>query len=278
MACQLKFLSVSLFTLSLLLVSPSSQSQYWKGYGDLRLDHLFRDGEHRELNDVWRGRLRVGLKYESDDFGHWETRLATNYISNGENSEIDLSFSYPSADEVNKGFTTLDRFYWQKRWSKFDMRVGRFTHKSTLKSSAGLSFDSKNEIATAIDWTDGIELNYYPVDDWKLQFLLRHEAEDRPTSVRRSPLTFNESASRSSYRIELANEPKDSIFVQRTLAFSYFPDSLPRIENENDLPQLKDYSAVNGKLVVGHSVTNGRLIWGIEAGYLFKTPIQPPLD
>ena len=186
----LQVVAVLLLTI-LVATKTCAGEQEWDWYGDIRYDYLFRNAEHQDLDDLWRTRLRFGIKQSDPDKGAWDIRLANNYLSSGENTSTELSLAYPEAGEADKSLTTLDRLNWHKRWEKWSIRVGRFTYRSVLKSSGGLSLDRKNTIATVVDWTDGIELNFNFDQGWKGQFLLQHEAKAGPSSTRRGPLDFS---------------------------------------------------------------------------------------
>ncbi|MCG7533427.1 hypothetical protein [Pseudoalteromonas sp. OOF1S-7] len=265
------FLAITFTSLPLLGASTGLGDTQWQSYGDVRLDYLVRNSSNPDVENLWRSRLRFGVRHKDLAQGGWDIRVASNYLSVGENSKVDLSWSYPRAQEADKSFTTVDRLYWQKNGADWGVRIGRFTHRNVLKGSAGLSLDSKNAIATRIDWTDGLELSRTFPDGWHAQFLWQHEAASQPSSTRRAPLDFSDSDSRASFHFKLEKVASDDTLIQRSIAYHYFPQSLP---DQPGSQARRDYQTLNTKLVVGGPLPRGKWLLGGEAGYLIERPVR----
>jgi hypothetical protein len=233
-----------------------------RGGEDSRRDELrirARAGVQLNFTNSFTGKLRFAGRYSGDD------RFNTYHF--------EIFEAIPSENGLRLGDSTIDEFYLRYAPNeKFDIRLGRFQTKFELEGVAKKSFSRNDSPNTDITWTDGVHVKYTIPSGWDLHAILQRSTDEGPTTVRRSPLNFEEEDSHITYYLGAEKKDKNKTIVQKGFDITHIPDALQR--DGNATGSIEDYTAVSSRLAMqwplGKSGT--KFLWGNEVGYAFNTP------
>jgi hypothetical protein len=117
-----------------------------------------------------------------------------------------------------------------------------------------------------------VHVKYTIPSGWDLHAILQRSTDEGPTTVRRSPLNFEEEDSHITYYLGAEKKDKNKTIVQKGFDITHIPDALQR--DGNATGSIEDYTAVSSRLAMqwplGKSGT--KFLWGNEVGYAFNTP------
>jgi len=192
--------------LFLTLTALPSQAVTLDWSGDIRGGYFAkerdqRNGQSSEL-DEWRLRLRTGLLVRFNDVWSFKLRGAGRYSTEDDNNDGHTKFytNIPGNDGLRQGDATLDELYISyKPNANQHIKIGRMQTKFELTGVAKKSLDRNDSPNTDITWTDGLYFSFGDKKGWKNHVILQYQGKEGATTVRRSPLNFNDNGSRLTY-------------------------------------------------------------------------------
>lgn len=247
--------------------------------GDVRFGAFGRDRDGRDGTDSRRDELRLraraGVQLNFTDSFTGKLRFAGRYSSDDRFNtyHFEVFEAIPSNDGLRLGDSTIDEFYLRYAPNeKFDIRLGRFQTKFELEGVAKKALSRNDSPNTDITWTDGVHVKYTIPSGWDLHAILQRSTDEGPTTVRRSPLNFEEEDSHITYYLGAEKKDKNKTIIQKGIDITHIPDALQR--DGNATGSIEDYTAVSSRLAMqwplGKSGT--KFLWGNEVGYAFNTP------
>lgn len=276
------------FGLSLALSAPLSVYAAVTGpgktslSGDVRLGYFSRDREDRDGTSSddsdWRMRIRAGLLWQPTSELRAKLRFAGRYSTDDSNEHHSEFFtSIPQSDGLRFGDSTIDELYLHYQpENHFDVKVGRMQTKFELEGVAKKSLSRNDSPNTEITWTDGVHASYATTSGWKSHLILQRSEDEGPTTVRRRPLAFTESASHITYYGGMEKKDKQGLFLQRGWDITYIPDALRT--DGTATGRIDNYLGITARLALQWPKTNGmRFVWAGEAGYAPNTPTNAAL-
>ncbi len=247
--------------------------------GDIRFgafgrDRDDRDGEHSRRDEL-RIRARAGMLVNFTNSFSGKLRFAGRYSSDDRFNtyHFEIFESIPSDGGLRLGDSTIDEFYLRYKPSdQLDIRVGRFQTKFELVGVAKKSHSRNNSTNTDITWTDGAHIKYTLPSGWDLHVILQRSTDEGPTTIRRSPLNFEENDSHITYYFGAEKIDKNKTIIQKGIDITHIPDSLQR--DENNTESIRNYTAISGRLAMQWPLSerSAKFLWGNELGYAFDTP------
>ncbi len=243
-------------------------------FGAFGRDRDDRNGEHSRRDEL-RIRARVGTQLNFTDSFSGKIRFAGRYSSDDRFNtyHFEIFESIPSGGGLRLGDSTIDEFYFRYNPDeKLDIKVGRFQTKFELEGVAKKSFSRNDSDNTNITWTDGVHVKYTIPNGWDLHAILQRSKDEGPTTVRRSPLDFEDSDSHITYYLGVEKKDKTKTVIQKGIDITHIPDALQR--DGNATGSIEDYTAISGRLAMqwplGEKGT--KFLWGNELGYAFDKP------
>jgi hypothetical protein len=247
--------------------------------GDVRFGAFGRDRDGRDgtdsSSDELRLRARAGVQLNFTDSFTGKLRFAGRYSSDDRFNtyHFEVFEAIPGNDGLRLGDSTIDEFYLRYAPNeKFDIRLGRFQTKFELEGVAKKALSRNDSPNTDITWTDGVHVKYTIPSGWDLHAILQRSTDEGPTTVRRSPLNFEEEDSHITYYLGAEKKDKNKTIIQKGIDITHIPDALQR--DGNATGSIEDYTAVSSRLAMqwplGKSGT--KFLWGNEVGYAFNTP------
>lgn len=250
--------------------------------GDVRLGYFSREREDRNGSrsdsDDWRIRIRPGVLWQATTELSIKARLAGRYSTDDSNDVHSEFFtSIPAGDGLRLGDSTVDELYLRyKPGNGWAVKVGRMQTKFELEGVAKKSLSRNDSPNTDITWTDGIHASYIDAGGWNYHVILQRSEDDGPTTVRRSPLAFTESASHVTYYAGMEKKNSKGRFLQRGWDITYIPDGLRTDGSASG--RIDDYLGITGRLALQWPLASGkRFVWAGEAGYAPNTPTNAAL-
>jgi hypothetical protein len=158
--------------------------------------------------------------------------------------------------------------------------LGRLQTKFVARGGVfAKSLDRNDSHNLNINWTDGLHATWKSRFGWTSNLILQRNASDGSSSIRHSPLDFEDNDSRVSYFAAIENiEPLGPI-VQRGLDVSYLPASL--LKDGDRQGRIEDYWGVVARFAARWTVNEERdmrfRISG-EIGYAPETPTKQAVD
>jgi len=266
--------SAILFGLSLLLAAtPGQASEQIQWSGDVRSGYFSSEKEQRngskDNSEELRARLRWGGTLTVSPGWQLGARFAGQLSNNQEDTHAGLSFSSTSAG-LNRGDATLDQLYARYQQQHWGITLGRMQTSFKLDGVAPKSLDRNDSNNMNITYTDGVHAWTRVADDWRLHSIVQYNASKGSGGIRRTPLHFEDDASRLSAFFSLENKTPVGPLQQRAVSLNYLPQSL---ENKNS---LKDYWALTASAAAGWPLPRSRrLLVGLQLGYAPETPDLP---
>lgn len=264
------------------LQAAETEPGAWLFSGDVRLGYFSRErddrnGTHSESDD-WRVRLRAGALWQTTESMSLKARVAGRYSTDDSNDNHSEFFTaIPSSDGLRFGDSTVDELYLRflpgTRW---DVKLGRMQTKFELEGVAKKSLSRNDSPNTEITWTDGAYIKFADAGGWSYHAILQRSEDDGPTTVRRSPLAFTESASHVTYYGGMEKKDKQGRFLQRGWDFTYIPDALRKDGSAGG--RIEDYLGITGRLALQWTMARDmRFVWAGEVGYAPNTPTKAAL-
>ena len=264
--------------------APDLVIQGWQLSGDMRVglvraDTDFRDGT-TDTTTSGRGRFRIGGVTNLTEWLVFDARLATSCTTDECSPGLDLDDSLDNRSSIDDGTITLDEFYVHFfRRAKFDVAIGRLQTKFVARSGVfAKSLDRNNSNGFNVNWTDGIHGTYHFREQSIFHFIAEHNSEDGASSIRREPLDFTSSSTRTSYFVAWESQERFGPFTQRGLDVTYLPNALIKDGRISNIRE--DYVAFVGRFAMSKAIgTKGRR-WNVagEAGYAPETPTRQSIN
>jgi hypothetical protein len=245
--------------------------------GDLRVGNLFNGDDIEDVTlgdpDAIRARWRIRSAWGITERFRGVLRVAGLCSTNNCDPDVILQPNVPTGISIVDGQITIDELFLQSfRSDRFNVAIGRMQTKFVARGGVySKSLDQNDSNNQRINWTDGLHATFKRRDDWESHMVLRYNSADGAGTVRRSPLDFNDSASRVSYLFGFENLHEKRRVVQRALDVSYLPKSL-QTTGQADGP-LEDYWAIVGRAAVRWPVREDswRIRLSSELGYATNT-------
>lgn len=249
---------------------------------DLRMGYFAREREDRDgtRSDSadWRIRIRPGVLWQVTPEFSAKARLAGRYSTDDSNhNHFKFFTSLPQSDGLRFGDATFDELYLRYRsGDRWDVRAGRMQTSFELEGVAKKSLSRNDSPNTEITWTDGIHVRYADAAGWNYHAILQRSEDAGPTTVRRSPLAFTESASHLTYYAGMERKAPKERILQLGWDLTYIPDAL-RIDG-NATGRIGNYLGITGRLALQWALAgNTRFVWAGEAGFAPDTPTKTAL-
>ena len=244
--------------------------------GDMRLGYMTFDRDERNGNSSddaqLRLRIRAGVLWTLNDSWSFKGRYASRVHDSGNRSGFVGVFDGMDSGgpSIAPGQTAVDEFYARVRYGKWDHRVGRFQTNSRLIGPASKSFSRTNSTGWDVGWTDGLQSTYRADHGVNYTAIIERNDKDGPSNQRRSPLGFEQSASRTGYYLSLDAAGTGGFWAQRSVDMTYIPSSL--YYNGIAAGQQRDYLALSGRLATRVTVHQQiKLVSGIELAWAPET-------
>lgn len=245
--------------------------------GDVRLGYFAldrddRDGTSSDRSD-WRIRLRPGVQWQATSALSAKLRFAGRYSTDDSNeNHAEFFTSIPQPEGLRFGDATVDELYLRYQPARaWEITLGRMQTKFELEGVAKKSLSRNDSPNTEITWTDGLHARYIASSGWNSHLILQRSEDDGPTTVRRSPLAFNEPLSHITYYAGMEKKEKQGRYLQRGWDVTVIPEGLRR--DGTAAGRIDDYLGITGRLAVQWPQQNGmRFVWAGEAGYAPTTP------
>lgn len=249
--------------------------------GDVRLGHFARDRDERDgtssTSSDWRARIRLGLAWEPSETWGVKGRIAGRYSTDDTNEHFEFFTAIPGDEGLRPGDATFDELYVRYRPDPaWEVRLGRMQTKFELEGVAKKSLSRNDSPNTEITWTDGVHARYTGPGGWEYHGILQRSEDDGPTTVRRAPLAFTDSASHVTYYAGMEKKDKEGLFLQRAWDVTYIPEGLH--PDGVGAGATEDYLGVTGRLALQWPMRDQmRFVWAGEAGYAPETPTKAAL-
>ena len=256
----------------------------WQRAGDIRFGYVRaetdeRDGSEGTTSD-WRGRVRYGGRYSVNDWLRFNGRLAVACTSRDCDPELSLDPSETEVTTVDQGSITFDQFYLHAfRLKRFDVAVGRLQTKFTTRAGVyAKSLDRNNSNAVNINWTDGIHGAYHLPNESIIHFIAEYNDKNGASNVRRGPLDFSSSRTRTGYFVAWESLKRVGPFTQRGIDITYLPSSLLQ-EGVSTGPR-EDYVGIVARLATARPFGDKGRRWNVtgEIGYAPETPTKSAVN
>ena len=238
-------------------------------------DTDLRDGSNSSNDDVkFRGRLEA-------DVGLRETnRLKIRIAGACSTDDCDPTFSLESTTSTSNslvnGEITIDELFFHRFRPRYDIAIGRLQTKFVARGGViAKSMDRNDSNNMNINWTDGLHGTWRSRFGWTTNLILQRNDSEGSSSIRRSPLDFQDSDSRITYFVAAENVKPWGPIVQRGLDVSFLPSSL--LKDGDRSGRIKSYWGVVGRFAARWTVNEKRdmrfRVAG-EIGYAPETPTR----
>jgi hypothetical protein len=254
----------------------AAQAQDLDFSGDIHFGYAGSERDERDGTkldeDMLRLRVRAGLLWSVNDTWSFKGRYATRLHNKDNKSGWVKLFDglNPGASSIAPGESTLDEFFVRARFGKWDHRIGRFQTRSRMIGVASKGFSRINSAGWDIGYTDGVQSTYRSDLGFNVTGLIEYNDKDGQSNVRRSPLGFQDSASRASYFLAIDAQDTSGLWAQRSVDVSYLPAAL--YYNGVAAGKRHDYLGVSGRVVTQFTVLDEmRLLTGLELAWAPET-------
>ena len=249
--------------------------------GDARMGYFGREREDRNGSrsdeSDWRIRVRPGVLWQVTPTLSAKARLAGRYSSDDSNdNHYEFFTSIPQSDGLGFGDSTIDELNLRYKAGNWDVKVGRMQTSFELEGIAKKSLSRNDSPNTDITWTDGIHARYGDTAGWNYHVIVQRSEDDGPTTVRRSPLAFTESASHATYYFGMERKDPKGRFLQLGWDLTYIPSALRT--DGSAAGRIDDYLGIAGRMALQWSLAGAmRFVWAGEAGYAPNRPTDAAL-
>jgi hypothetical protein len=251
------------------------QAQNLDFSGDIRFGYYGYERDERngtETDDeMLRLRVRAGLLWTIDETWSFKGRYAARVHNKDNNSGWVKLFDglNTGASSIVPGESTLDEFFVRARYGKWDHRIGRFQTNNRLVGVAAKSFSRTNSTGWDVGYTDGIQSIYRTGHGFNVTGLIEYNDKDGTSNLRRSPLDFRDSSSRTTYYVSIDAQDTSGLWAQRSVDVTYIPSAL--YYNGVTAGQSRDYLGFTGRAATQVTlrdkmklVTGAELAWAPE--------------
>lgn len=249
--------------------------------GDARMGYFSREREDRNGSrsdeSDWRIRIRPGVLWQVTSELSARARFAGRYSTDDSNdNHFEFFTAIPQSDGLGFGDSTIDELYLRYKPGNWDVKVGRMQTSFELEGVAKKSLSRNDSPNTDITWTDGIHARHVDAAGWNYHVILQRSEDDGPTTVRRSPLAFTESASHTTYYFGMERKDEKGRFLQLGWDVTYIPSALRT--DGTAAGRIDDYLGITGRLALQWALAGGmRFVWAGEAGFAPNTPTERAL-
>lgn len=249
--------------------------------GDARMGYFGREREDRNGSrsdeSDWRIRVRPGVLWQVTPTLSAKARFAGRYSSDDSNdNHYEFFTSIPQSDGLGFGDSTIDELNLRYKAGNWDVKVGRMQTSFELEGIAKKSLSRNDSPNTDITWTDGIHARYGDTAGWNYHVIVQRSEDDGPTTVRRSPLAFTESASHATYYFGMERKDPKGRFLQLGWDLTYIPSALRT--DGSAAGRIDDYLGIAGRMALQWSLAGAmRFVWAGEAGYAPNRPTDAAL-
>jgi hypothetical protein len=258
------------------LTVPAAKAQDVDFSGDIRFGYAGFERDERSGqttdDDQFRLRARAGLLWTINDNWSFKGRYAgLVHDSRNQSGFVGLSKGLTLGNSsIAPGQTTLDEFFVRARYGKWDHRIGRFQSNNRLIGVAEKSLSRTNSISWFVGWTDGLQSTYRSDHGLNYTAIVERNDKEGPSNVRRSPLGFDKSSSRTGYYVSVEAANTDGVWAQRSVDVTYIPSSL--YYNGVAAGQTRDYLGVSARLATQVTVREQmKFVSGIELAWAPQT-------
>ncbi|MBL8476126.1 MAG: hypothetical protein JNK71_08635 [Methyloversatilis sp.] len=249
--------------------------------GDARMGYFGREREDRNGSrsdeSDWRIRIRPGVLWQVTPTLSAKARFAGRYSSDDSNdNHYEFFTSIPQSDGLGFGDSIIDELNLRYKAGNWDVKVGRMQTSFELEGIAKKSLSRNDSPNTDITWTDGIHARYGDTAGWNYHVIVQRSEDDGPTTVRRSPLAFTESASHATYYFGMERKDPKGRFLQLGWDLTYIPSALRT--DGSAAGRIDDYLGIAGRMALQWSLAGAmRFVWAGEAGYAPNRPTDAAL-
>ena len=260
--------------------APDLVRQGWQLSGDLRIGYIRADTDlsdgTTETTTNGRGRFRFGGVTNLNEWLLFDARIATSCTTDECDPGVDFDDNLDNESTLADGTITFDELYLHAfRLAKFDIALGRLQTKFVARSGVfAKSLDRNNSNGFNVNWTDGVHGTYHFSEQSIVHFIAEYNSPDGPSSIRRGPLDFSPSSTRTSYFVAWESQERLGPFTQRGFDISYLPSALIKDGIDNEVRE--DYVGLVARYAMAKPFgTRGRR-WNVagEFGYAPETPTE----
>lgn len=244
--------------------------------GDIRFGYYGFERDERNGtesdDDMLRLRARAGLLWTINDTWSFKGRYAARlHNKNNESGWVKLFDGLnPGSSSIAPGESTLDEFFVRARYGKWDHRIGRFQTNNRLVGVAAKSFSRTNSTGWDVGYTDGIQSIYRTDMGFNITGLLEYNDKEGTSNLRRSPLGFQDSSSRTTAYVSIDAQDTSGLWAQRSFDVTYIPSAL--YYNGVAADQKRDYLGFTGRVATQVTVRDEtRLVTGVELAWAPET-------
>jgi hypothetical protein len=274
LSCSSLLLSATLFSHTS-LAGESMAGKSLTAIGDLRTGYFTlhrdkRDGND-DVTDEFRLRVRAGAKWQLNEQWYAQARAAGRYSTKEANTHFTVDWHATSNTGMALGYSTIDQLFVGYNGDQWSLKLGRMQTAFKLDGVAKKSLDRGTSNNTEIAWTDGLYARYQFKSGWQGHVIVEYNDEEGASEVRRSPLDFSDSDSRTSLFTSLTNSDKLGPINQRAFDITYLPSAL---DDDNDsTTSAEDYLAFVGRTSARWPINDKQSFQlGTEVGYAVDTP------
>lgn len=244
--------------------------------GDMRFGYYGYERDERNGtesdDDMLRLRARAGLLWTINDTWSFKGRYAARVHNKDNESGWVKLFDGLNAGSstIVPGESTLDEFFVRARYGKWDHRIGRFQTNNRLVGVAAKSFSRTNSTGWDVGYTDGIQSIYRTDMGFNVTGLLEYNDKDGTSNLRRSPLSFRDSSSRTTAYVSIDAQDTSGLWAQRSFDVTYIPSAL--YYNGVGAGQNRDYLGFTGRVATQVTVRDEmKLVTGLELAWAPET-------
>lgn len=252
------------------------QAQNVEFSGDIRFGYYGFERDERNGtesdDDMLRLRARAGLLWTINDTWSFKGRYAARVHNKDNESGWVKLFDGLNAgsSSIVPGESTLDEFFLRARYGKWDHRIGRFQTNNRLVGVAAKSFSRTNSTGWDVGYTDGVQSIYRTDLGFNVTGLLEYNDKDGTSNLRRSPLSFRDSDSRTTAYLSIDAQDTSGLWAQRSFDITYIPSAL--YYNGVAAGQKRDYLGFTGRLATQVAVRDEmKLVTGVELAWAPET-------
>jgi hypothetical protein len=235
-------------------------------FGVVGIDRHERDGSDTTYAEL-RGRARVGASVRLSENVLVRARIAARFQDRQPPMRIWTGRHSPTAAGLAPGDIGVDELNVAfPLWAGARLRLGRMQTSFQMPDVTRKSFFRNDSPSFDVTWTDGGHLVWTLPGEMTAHLVLQHNSERGPSNAFRSPLRFDDSASRVTVFSALESRRAAGPVFLRGAYLTVVPQALPGAD------ERRNYVAINGRVATQFPLDGPRLVLGAEAGY---APFRP---